>query len=603
MSLLSLISGAPDKSEISEFFNHDLTIWTFKLLVLGVPFLLTYLLTYSRFIIQTRDLKNTEVHSSPVPPYFIPGLGHTYSVVFNTEKFLRPLQMHVQSHLLSLSIPLSTMLYVLPGEGVRSLFKASKDLLPAPGLFDALTVFFGLTPADYHVFNHENISTFEAKRDKRYSTSHVDESRRIMEHQRNDFLAFLHGENLRLVMDGFSFNLTQLFRSQHPHVSSSEPMNHPDLYVFLRDSIFRAEIEMLYGKHIFDVCPSLGEDFWAFYEAFPVISRGSPRWLYPEQYRSRNKMLHNLDKWRRWCNSNSYQEDEETENPVSNPIWGTKYVKNMVRRYEGLGFSDAGVSSTLLGFLFVTMANTIPAAAWMILHTLLDQHLVSRLREELLKEPEANNAPVDYTALLSAPLLNSVYCETLRLQVAGTIGRRASGEGARLRGGSLSALQSGTTGMSASWLGGLNESVWNTGREIDGRAEYPVESFWAERFLEYPDDPSSGPLRKPPSLYADVIGASPAKPFRDDSKARLSNPAALRGYFFPFGGGAWRCPGEALAKDTILVTAFLLLKELDIDIPDPVDASKASSRHRTMPFGSHSFDRKVPIRCWKRSKV
>ncbi|WDK17159.1 hypothetical protein CGRA01v4_08442 [Colletotrichum graminicola] len=353
MGVLSSICGTPDVNEIIESFNHDLVTWAFKLVVLSVPFLLTYLLTYIRFFVQTWSLKTDELHPSPAPQYLVPGLGHTYSILFNAEKFLRPLQMKVQSHVLSLSTPLSTILYVLPGEGVRSLFRASKDLLPVPGIFDALTVFFGLTPADYHVFNHEHISAFEAKKDKRYSTFHEDPSRRIMELQRHDFITFLHGENLRVVMDEFSLNLGQLFRSHHSHVPPSEPVNLPDLYVFLRDSIFRAEVEALYGKHMFAICPSLCEDFWAFYEAFPVISRGSPRWLYPAQYLSRDKMLHNLDKWRRWCNSSSHQEDEELGNSVSSPIWGTQYVKNMVRRYEGLEFSDAGASSVLLGFLFV----------------------------------------------------------------------------------------------------------------------------------------------------------------------------------------------------------------------------------------------------------
>ncbi|KAK1985466.1 cytochrome P450 [Colletotrichum cereale] len=600
MGMLSLIF---DAHGIGEPFNHGLAILIFKLVVLSAPFLITYLLTYTRFVFQTRRLKNGGSHPSPVPPYLVPGLGHTYSILFNAEKLLRPLQMKVQNHVLSLSLPTGALLYVLPGEGVRSLFRAPKELVAVPGIFDALTVFFGLKPADYRIFDHEHISAFEAKNGRVHSTFHPDESRRVMDLQRKDVITFLRGENLKLVTDEFSTNLEQLFWSYHPHRSTTESTTIPDLYAFVRDSFFRAKIEALYGKHIFTVCPSLCEDFWAFYKAFPIISRGSPRWLYPAQYRSRDQMLHNLDKWRRWCNSQSHQDDEEPENAESDPVWGTRYVKDMVRRYEGLEFSDAGVSSLLLGFFFVTTANSTPAAAWMILHILLDQSLVSRLRRELLIESEVSNAPIDYTALLSAPLLNSVYNETLRLHISGQIGRKAFGDGVRLHGDSLSALQSGATGMSAGWLGGLNKSVWNTGQEINGRAEYPLESFWAERFLEYPDDPTSGPLRKPSSIYKGIAGPGRAEPVRDDSKARLSNPAALRGHFFPFGGGAWKCPGENLAKNTVFVTAFLLLKELDIEILDPVDAAKASSQHRAMPFGTHGFDRTVPIRCWKRSQV
>lgn len=250
-------------------------------------------------------------------------------------------------------MPLGSLCYVLPGEGVRLLFKAPRDLVPVPGIFDASTVFFGLTPSDYHVFNHDHISAFEANKGNEHSTSHPDESRRIMEHQRKDFATFLNGENLRLVMDRFSCNFRQQFWPCHPLHPSSEFVDVPDLYRFVRDSLFKAEVEALYGKRIFIVCPSFCEDFWAFYDAFPVVSRGSPRWLYPAEYHSRDLVLRNLDTWRRWCNANSHQDDEEPGHAESNPIWGTRYVKNMVRRYEGLGFSDPGVSSLLLGFLFV----------------------------------------------------------------------------------------------------------------------------------------------------------------------------------------------------------------------------------------------------------
>ncbi|CCF36215.1 hypothetical protein CH063_07836 [Colletotrichum higginsianum] len=583
-----------------ESFYQGFTTCTIAFAVLVVPFLLTYLFTYTRFVLKNQKQKSTSTRSSLVPPYFVPGLGHAYSILFNAENFLRSLQVKAKHSVLSLSLPRGSLCYVLPGEGVRLLFKAPRDLVPVPGIFDALTIFFGLTPSDYHVFNHDHISAFEANKGNEHSTSHPDESRRIMEHQRKDFATFLNGENLRLVMDRFSCNLRQQFWPRHPPHPSSDFVDVPDLYKFVRDSLFKAEVETLYGKRIVIVCPSFCEDFWAFYDAFPVVSRGSPRWLYPAEYHSRDLMLRNLDTWRRWCNANSHQDDEEPGHAESNPIWGTRYVKNMVRRYEGLGFSDHGVSSLLLGFLFVTTANTIPAAAWMILHTLLDQSLVGRLRKELSVDSETSEFQIDYTTLSSAPLLNSVYRETLRLHVAGTIGRKAVSAGVRLHGDSLLPLQSGATGMSANWLGGLDESIWNTGRIIKGVAEHSLESFWSERFLEYPDDPTSGPLLKLQSFYTANRSSTQEKHVRDDSKAKLSSPAALRGHFFPFGGGAWRCPGETLAKNTILVSVFLLLRDLDVEICDPVSAARANSRHRAMPFGTHAFDRPVPVRYRKR---
>ncbi|KAK1674074.1 cytochrome P450 [Colletotrichum godetiae] len=567
-------------------------------LILCTPFLLTYLFTYIRFLWQTRPCSRAEAIRPAIPSYFVPGLGHAYSILFNAERFLRPLQPRLKGSVLSLSAPASSLCYVLPGEGVRSLFKGPRELVPVPGIFDALTIFFGLQAADYHVFEHNYVSAFEKRDGAGFSTSHPDASRRIMEHQRKDFITFLNGENLRLVMDRFSSNLNHQLWPHNASVTNQCPVVFPDLYKFVRDAIFRAEVEALYGKHIFKSCPSFCEDFWALYDAFPVISRGGPRWMYPSQYRTRDLVLENLSKWRSWCNSNSDHDDTEPGNAEYDPIWGTRYVRNMVRRYEDLGFSEAGISSVILGFLFVTTANTIPAACWMVLHALLDQSLTLRLRHELSIRDNGEKTSLDCTVLSSAPLLNSVYRETLRLHVAGAIGRKSVGGGLRLHGDSFSTLPSGTTALSANWLGGLDGSIWNTGRKTNGVTEHSLESFWAERFLEYPDDPTSGPLRKPDSVTHNYDVTE--KYVRDDSKAKLSNPSALRGHFFPFGGGAWRCPGETLAKNTILVSVFLILRDFQVEILDPTDAAQARSHHRAMPFGSHAFDRKVPVKICKR---
>ncbi|KAK1476661.1 hypothetical protein CTAM01_15389 [Colletotrichum tamarilloi] len=571
-----------------------------SVLILSTPFLLTYLLTYIRFLWKNQRYEKLGNRRLVIPPYLVPGLGHAYAILFNAEKFLRPLQSRLHDTVISLSVPASSLCYVLPGEGVRSLFKGPRDLVPVPGIFDALTIFFGLEAVDYHVFDHDHISAFETRDEAGLTTSHPDASRRIMEHQRKDFIAFLNGENLRLVMDRFSSNFSQRLCPKNASVPNQDPVAIPDLYKFVRDTIFRAEVEALYGKHIFRLCPSFCEDFWAFYDAFPVVSRGSPRWMYPSQYRRRDRIIRSLSKWRDWCNSNSNNDDAEPGDAESDPIWGTRYVRNMVRRYEDLGFSDAGTSSVILGFLFVTTANTIPAACWMMLHALLDATLTSRLRHELDIKNDSKAASLDCTALSSAPLLNSVYRETLRLHVAGAIGRKSVGAGLRLHGDSFSTLPSGTTALSASWLGGLDGAIWNTGRTINGVKEHSLDSFWPERFLEYPDDPTSGPLRKSNLVMHNYTVSE--KYVRDDSKAKLSNPSALRGHFFPFGGGAWRCPGETLAKNTILVSVFLILRDFDVEILDPADAAKARSHHRAMPFGSHAFDRET-VSEWQASSA
>jgi cytochrome P450 len=92
-------------------------------------------------------------------------------------------------------------------------------------------------------------------------------------------------------------------------------------------------------------------------------------------------------------------------------------------------------------------------------------------------------------------------------------------------------------------------------------AQHPVEAFWPERFLS-------------------------------SRRARLVK-AGIAGNWFPFGGGASRCPGESIARYTTLSCVATVLKSLDVRLSDPGSAAKVGSRHRTLPFGLHSFDKPV----------
>ncbi|KAK2729286.1 nacht and ankyrin domain protein [Colletotrichum kahawae] len=565
---------------LGRFLGHSL--------LLAVPLVFTYLLysSLSRKDLRAKYRGERNIIKFPTSLSFI---TDPLSLAFATESFLRRLQDGCRQ-VSPISLPGRSLSIALPGEGTRALFRQSKEHVPVPGLFDALTVFFGLTAKDHAVFDHGHVTRFELRDSEGHRTNHVDPSRRIIEHQRRDFTSFLNGDSLKVIMKRFEKNFCHELQGQ---LVDAQTTHMPDLYTLIRDSIFKAEVEALYGDTIFKICPSFCGDFWDFYDAFPVISRQLPRWLFPTKYQKRDRMLRNLHNWRIQCKAKLDSSDESSLGGEYEPVWGTHYIRRMVQRHEKLGFSDDGIASVLLGYLFVTTANTIPAAAWMILHTLLDESLTYRMRNELsLVQP----AHLDLSTLGSAPLLNSVYRETLRLHVAGAAGRTAPQTG-------FGSHQAGTVTMTASWLGGLDTTFWNEGGVVDGVPTHPVDSFWAERFLDYPDDPGSGPLRKADlyKLAAQLPITSGTKTTEDDSRATLST-SGLRGHWFPFGGGAWRCPGETLAKNTILASVWLLLRDFDFHITDRTAASKVvlEPRHRTLPFGTHAFSRPVPVSITRR---
>lgn len=250
-----------------------------------------------------------------------------------------------------LSLPGRNLGIALPGEAVREMFRNSRNSVPVPGLFDALTVFFGLTPRESAVFDHARISDFEDQHGEGYRTTHPDPSRRIIEHQRRDFSRFLTGDGLADIMGRFHVNLQR--EVARPLTSPIAQERLPDLYRLVRDAVFRAEVEAIYGENVFAISPSFCEDFWAFYDAFPVVSRGLPRWLFPSHYRARDRMLDNFRAWRRCCSSRLDLSEDDLVDCEYEPVWGTRYVRRMVQRHEKMGFSEDGIASVMLGYLFV----------------------------------------------------------------------------------------------------------------------------------------------------------------------------------------------------------------------------------------------------------
>ncbi|KAH8655571.1 cytochrome P450, partial [Xylariales sp. PMI_506] len=497
-----------------------------------------------------------------------------------------------------IALPMGGIYLAMPGRQVQALFKTSRNLVPTPSLFTALTTFFGLSRKDFRIFEHDHITQFEAG--KGFTTKHSDTSRRIMEHQRNDFKEFLQGYKLKAITLRFSVNLRHEMRIDRgiPYSGDNQKgwIDLPDLYQLVVSWTFRAQVDAIYGEYLLKLCPSIFEDFCAFYNAFPIISRKLPRWLYPSQYRARDKMQENFQSWRNWCKFNG--KDTEIWNADYEPVWGTQYVRKMVERHEDLGFSDEGIASVMLGYLFVTVANTLPAIAWMVLHIVLDQNLAARIESELRIGSSTLESPNDISHLLKLPLLNSVYRETLRLHIAGAVGRTSWNTKFCLvdRG----TVDRGVPIFFTNWLGGLDETFWNTGNILpSGRPEHPVDTFWAERFLKYPDDPDGGPIRQQESPLRTISDNVPRKSSVDDRRATLVT-AGLSGHWFPFGGGIYRCPGEALAGQTILSAVAMVLQAMEIKLLDPEEASKTRSRQKTLPFGSHAFDRKVPVRVRRR---
>ncbi len=142
----------------------------------------------------------------------------------------------------------------------------------------------------------------------------------------------------------------------------------------------------------------------------------------------------------------------------------------------------------------------------------------------------------------------------------------------------------------------MNPNVWNAGTP---EKPHPLHTFWADRFLIYPNDPTSGPLRKE---LADEQGNR----YCDHALAEKSSEEGPRfsmegvaGGWIPYGGGQRMCPGRHFAKQEIIGTLAMLLTHYDIELRMPKN-SVPECDMGYFPFGGLPPTIKIPFRMRQR---
>jgi cytochrome P450 len=151
------------------------------------------------------------------------------------------------------------------------------------------------------------------------------------------------------------------------------------------------------------------------------------------------------------------------------------------------------------------------------------------------------------------------------------------------------------------WFSHRDETKWNAGRKLaDGTYEHPLDEFLAERFLEYPDDPFSDPLKKEdgsekaPSALNDSKGPGEARPTPKFTTEGLS------GLYIPFGGGLKTCPGRHYAKQEMYLTVATILWAIDFEFVDLDKAKATKPNMKAFAVGTLHPDRKNDVRIRRR---
>ena len=178
----------------------------------------------------------------------------------------------------------------------------------------------------------------------------------------------------------------------------------------------------------------------------------------------------------------------------------------------------------------------------------------------------------DVTALCNNPLLQSIYAETLRLRTFPFLIRSPEKEDLSFN---EWLLPKNKFILISTYHAQMDEKVWNTG---SGKDRHPLAEFWADRFLIYPGNGSSGPLNpsfrqhqqsapRPDCELADVKEKEKSRSKQEEEQGVFTTDG-LAGAWVPFGGGHRMCPGRHFAKVEIIVTFAMICTMFDIELAE-----------------------------------
>ncbi len=209
----------------------------------------------------------------------------------------------------------------------------------------------------------------------------------------------------------------------------------------------------------------------------------------------------------------------------------------------------------------------MPATFWLFWHMMRDRSLLTRVTSEAnaCRTSDATRLlSFDTTKLCNQPLLQSSYAETLRLYVAVYIIRKPEYEDAQVLDYTIPRDKMIVV---SSAMAHMDKRNWNVGT----MGEHPVESFWADRFLN-----GGGKTSRSSSQCSTVSTPSASKsPTDTPCMSAVSDPDSRKpqfslnsysGAWVPFGGGIHQCPGRHWVKLQMLLSFAMISSAFDIEL-------------------------------------
>lgn len=337
-----------------------------------------------------------------------------------------------------------------------------------------------------------------------------------------------------------------------------------DLWSFLQIEVTRAMLTTLFGQKLLKVYPKVMKDLWEFDANLDSLSTGMPRFLIPNAYKMRDRLLENLEKWLKSTNGYEAQSTaSESEGTAWDPNQGAGYFRATDRAITELGFADGQTrAAAALAMMHWTVTNITPMAFWAIFETLRNPKLGEHLVASFDQHCNPTTAAYDIPALTAIPLFKSMYTEISRLRTTTCTIRVNESEDFALDGDWT--IPKGTEIRILSQDLALDTSAWTNARPQT--VERPLTEFWVDRFIVF-----SGHKTK---KGKDAIRSGP---FSIESVDKLLTA---------FGGGPHLCPGRFMAQVLQCGTLSVLLCEYEIQLSDAEEAEMAVPPVPGLAFGT-----------------
>lgn len=231
--------------------------------------------------------------------------------------------------------PTAARVAILPGlqiflfqdrDTIRQLFKHPAVGSPIPVYTFAIKNFFGMPESAVAVYRADNSGSGS----KPHPGSQVAPDARAFHATHKGLLQGLTGTglgpNTYRYVDAFVRNL-QLYQCGQPSatLSSSCPgewLYARDMFHFVQHTVGTAMIEAHFGPTLLRLSPTYMDDLWRLDAGIPWFSRQVPRFLIPETYRARERMVQSLMGWYKYGREN-FDESQMYEDGDGDPIWGS----------------------------------------------------------------------------------------------------------------------------------------------------------------------------------------------------------------------------------------------------------------------------------------